>query len=408
MTDSISPATAPQVAGTGVAQMNGATRQRVLLAKVGLDGHDRGIKVIARGLRDAGFHVIYAGIWQSPEAVAQAVADEDADWLGISLLSGAHMSLIPRVLDQLRIAKAADVGIVLGGIIPPGDASRLKKMGVATCFGPGTQISEIVPILNARPRPQPGDVSALVESCRARDRRALSRLITHLADGVEVEGIRAALSKAMPDPSSAAGAASKSRTIAFTGSPGVGKSSLIARLLPELRRQLQNVAVLSCDPQSPITGGALLGDRIRMAETLPDPGIYIRSLAAPSGGQGIVPNLDLMTQALELAGFSTILIETVGTGQGDVAVRNCAQTVVALLQAETGDAVQWEKAGLLEIADVIVIHKSDLPGSDRLAAELRENLHLPGFHSVPLVPISAADPSGLDRLMTLLALTMQP
>src|SRR5205814_8183010 len=91
---------------------------RVVLAKVGLDGHDRGIKVVARGLRDAGLHVIYAGLWQSPEAVVRAVADEDAGWLGLSLLSGAHMTLVPRVLEMMRQTGLADVGVRVGGIVP--------------------------------------------------------------------------------------------------------------------------------------------------------------------------------------------------------------------------------------------------------------------------------------------------
>lgn len=125
-------------------------RQRILLAKMGLDGHDRGIKVVARGLRDAGFHVIYAGLWQSPEAVVQAVADEDADWLGISLLNGAHMTLVPRVLDLLRAQGMDDVGIILGGIIPETDLPRLKEMGVTAVFGPGTPIDDITGFLNER------------------------------------------------------------------------------------------------------------------------------------------------------------------------------------------------------------------------------------------------------------------
>src|SRR3974390_2022435 len=98
---------------------------RIVLAKVGLDGHDRGIKVVARGLRDAGMHVIYAGLWQTPEAVARVVADEDADWLGLSLLSGAHMTLVPRVLDALKAKGLGDVGVIVGGIIPETDVPRL-------------------------------------------------------------------------------------------------------------------------------------------------------------------------------------------------------------------------------------------------------------------------------------------
>src|SRR3954462_4275322 len=113
-----------------------APATRIVLAKVGLDGHDRGIKVVARALRDAGMHVIYAGIWQSPEAVVRAVADEDADWLGLSLLSGAHMTLVPRVLELLRSADLSDVRVLVGGIIPEPDVVALKQLGVAQVFGP--------------------------------------------------------------------------------------------------------------------------------------------------------------------------------------------------------------------------------------------------------------------------------
>src|SRR5918992_5471919 len=97
---------------------------RIVLAKVGLDGHDRGIKVVARALRDAGLHVIYAGLWQTPEAVVRAVADEDADWLGLSLLSGAHMSLVPRVLQLLREAGLEHVSVLVGGLLPDGDLPK--------------------------------------------------------------------------------------------------------------------------------------------------------------------------------------------------------------------------------------------------------------------------------------------
>ncbi len=117
---------------------------RIVLAKVGLDGHDRGIKVVARALRDAGLHVIYAGLWLTPEAVVRVVADEDADWLGLSLLSGAHMTLVPRVISLLRQAGLDNVRILVGGIIPESDIPKLAEMGVARVFGPGTSLSEIV------------------------------------------------------------------------------------------------------------------------------------------------------------------------------------------------------------------------------------------------------------------------
>ena len=125
---------------------------RIVLAKVGLDGHDRGIKVVARGLRDAGFHVIYAGLWQAPEVAVRAIADEDADWLGLSFLSGAHMTQVPRVLELLRQADLGHVGVIVGGIIPPGDVPQLLELGVARVFGPGTPLSEISDFLRGQPR----------------------------------------------------------------------------------------------------------------------------------------------------------------------------------------------------------------------------------------------------------------
>ena len=126
------------------------TSPRVVLAKVGLDGHDRGIKVVARGLRDGGFHVIYAGLWQTPEAVIRTVADEDADWLGLSILSGAHMTLVPRVLQLLREAGLEHVGVLIGGIIPESDVPKLLEMGVARVFGPGTALPDIIAFLRER------------------------------------------------------------------------------------------------------------------------------------------------------------------------------------------------------------------------------------------------------------------
>ncbi len=127
--------------------MTEKTPIRIVLAKVGLDGHDRGIKVVARALRDAGMHVIYAGLWLTPEQVVRVVADEDADWLGLSLLSGAHMTLVPRVRELLREQGLEHVGLILGGIIPEADIPKLQEMGVAQVFGPGTSLQQIVDFL---------------------------------------------------------------------------------------------------------------------------------------------------------------------------------------------------------------------------------------------------------------------
>jgi methylmalonyl-CoA mutase C-terminal domain/subunit len=125
-------------------------RIRVVIAKAGLDGHDRGAKIIARALRDAGMEVIYTGLHQSPEQIVETALQEDADAVGISILSGAHMTLVPRIVEGLRENGAEDVLVVVGGTIPEADAAELKAGGVAAVFTPGTPTAEIVEFLRAR------------------------------------------------------------------------------------------------------------------------------------------------------------------------------------------------------------------------------------------------------------------
>ena len=120
---------------------------RVVIAKPGLDGHDRGAKIIARALRDAGMEVIYTGLHQTPEQIVETAIQEDADAVGVSILSGAHMTLVPRIVEGLRANGADDVLVVVGGTVPPDDADELKALGVAEVFGPGATTSEIVDFL---------------------------------------------------------------------------------------------------------------------------------------------------------------------------------------------------------------------------------------------------------------------
>ena len=123
---------------------------RIVLAKVGLDGHDRGVKVVARALRDAGFEVIYTGLRQTPEMVVEAALQEDAQVIGLSMLSGAHMTLVPRTLEVLAERDATDIVVFAGGIIPDEDVPQLKELGVAEIFGPGTPLQSIVDWLNQK------------------------------------------------------------------------------------------------------------------------------------------------------------------------------------------------------------------------------------------------------------------
>ena len=360
---------------------------RIVLAKVGLDGHDRGIKVVARGLRDAGMHVIYAGLWQLPEAVVRTVGDEDADWLGLSLLSGAHLTLVPRVMEVLRKEGLDEVGALVGGIIPETDVPKLKAMGVAHVFGPGTSMEEIVAFIRAA-KPRAATIERLVEGLHKKDRKALSRLLTLASQGADV-------SKHFPKPRGDAGA---SRVIAVTGSGGVGKSTLIGKLIEKYREAGETVAVLACDPQSPLTGGALLGDRFRMPNRPDDAGMFIRSLVASSGRGALAEHLDVLVRILKVFGFENILIETAGAGQGDTAVRELVDRVLLLLQPETGDELQWEKAGIVEIADVIVVHKADMPGAERVVAQVQAAVSL-GQTKPPVLAVSSKTGAGLDELL---------
>jgi methylmalonyl-CoA mutase C-terminal domain/subunit len=138
-----------------------ATPLRIVMAKVGLDGHDRGVKVVARALRDAGFEVIYTGLRQTPEMVVDAALQEDAQVIGLSFLSGAHMTLFPAVVEELRRRDATDIVVFGGGIIPDEDIAELKRLGVAELFGPGTPLSDIVEWLRGR---FPESVSGLTSS----------------------------------------------------------------------------------------------------------------------------------------------------------------------------------------------------------------------------------------------------
>lgn len=376
---------------TGITANLDQKSRRVVLAKVGLDGHDRGIKVVARGLRDAGFHVIYSGLWQSPEAVAQIVADEDARWLGIGLLNGAHLTLVPRVIDALRKIGRSDVGLIVGGIIPPGDVPKLKADGVRAIFGPGTSISEIAQSLKPLEFELP-DLDALCSTNRRQDHVAIARLLTAAASPEQGEVVR---DRFPPEN----GQARRMRRIAVTGAPGVGKSSLIAGFIRTLRETSPcRIAVLACDPQSPVTGGALLGDRLRMAEFIPSNDLFIRSLATPSGLQGIAPHLNVMERILEWAGFDILVVETVGIGQGEIAARSIADQVVLVLQPQTGDTVQWDKAGLWELADIVVVQKCDLPGSDNMLAALKEQLTRPDGTSPAILGVSSHSKSGWNEL----------
>ena len=239
-------------------------------------------------------------------------------------------------------------------------------------------------------------IDALIDRYHQRDRLALARLLTHVAEGEHLESIDTHLCGHTD------GTDGRARVIAVTGNSGVGKSTLVGTLTEQLRGDDKSVAVLACDPQSSLTGGALLGDRVRMPSRPDDDGVFVRSLATESGHQAVAARLDIMIRLLDSFGFDVVLLETVGAGQGDTAVRDLCDVVVLLLQPEIGDELQWEKAGILEIADIVVIHKGDLPGAEATEAQVRDLLNLPGCRSIPVTRASAREGTGLRELWALI------
>ena len=185
---------------------------RVVIAKAGLDGHDRGAKIIARALRDAGMEVIYTGLHQTPEQVVETAVQEDADAVGISILSGAHMTLVPRILELLRDNGAEDVLVVVGGTIPNDDADELKRQGVAAVFTPGAPTSEIVDFLRGA---VPGEV--LQPVAQFLERRPVERV--HRLRPVDRDGRNRAV--ALDDDAQAGTFSRKNSTISDVGAPGV-------------------------------------------------------------------------------------------------------------------------------------------------------------------------------------------
>ena len=220
------------------------------------------------------------------------------------------------------------------------------------------------------------DVAALEDRLLAGDRRALARLLTLVEDGpVDVQ--REVVARLHPR-------AGHARLIGITGSPGVGKSSVSSALVTALRARGRRVAVLAVDPSSPLTGGALLGDRIRMQAHHGDEGVFVRSMAARGHLGGLAAAVPAAALVLDAAGFDDIVLETVGVGQSEVDVAAMADTTLVVLAPGLGDGVQAAKAGILEVADVLVVNKADQPGAGRLEAELRGMLEL--GHAVAITP----------------------
>jgi len=210
-------------------------------------------------------------------------------------------------------------------------------------------------------------MSDLVADALAGRRRALARLLSLVEDNGP--GAREALARLYPHTG-------RAHLIGVTGAPGSGKSTLVGRLAAELRRRDLTVGIVAVDPTSPFSGGALLGDRIRMREVCSDPGVYVRSMASRGTLGGLAGSTWDVVQVLDACGYQCILIETVGAGQTEIDIARTAHTTIVMLVPGMGDDVQMLKAGILEIADVLVVNKADHEGADQVMASLAAMLQL--------------------------------
>jgi LAO/AO transport system kinase len=240
----------------------------------------------------------------------------------------------------------------------------------------------------------------IVERLLNGDRRALARMVTLIEN--EIPAARRYLAELHLH-------AGRAHIVGVTGAPGAGKSTLVTHLVRELRRRDRKVGVIAVDPTSPFTGGAILGDRIRMMELSGDPKVFIRSMASRGNLGGLAASTRDVVRALDAAGYNPIIIETVGTGQAEVEVMRTAQTVIVVAAPGMGDEIQAIKAGILEIADLFVVSKADKPGSDQTVAELAMLLSLDPirrthdktlpYWRIPVLKTSAIKDQGIPQVI---------
>jgi LAO/AO transport system kinase len=237
------------------------------------------------------------------------------------------------------------------------------------------------------------DVPLLVQRARDGDPRAVARLITLVESGDEV----------LPQVAAAlAPFSGQAQVVGLTGSPGVGKSTTTNELVRALRAQGRRVGVLAVDPSSPFTGGAILGDRVRMQDHATDPGVYIRSMSSRGHLGGLAAATPQAVRVLEGAGCDVVLVETVGVGQAEVEVASLADTTLVLLAPGMGDAIQAVKAGILEIADIFVVNKADRDGADATYRDIQGMIGLgeraPGDWRPQVVRSVASRGEGIDDI----------
>jgi LAO/AO transport system kinase len=293
------------------------------------------------------------------------------------MMSNSHLVLGPKLVEELRKLGRGDLPVYMGGILPQEDLPKLMEAGISKCFTTGVGLMDIVNAVHGATRARKAEVGSgksEVASGGGGVAAQLARDISLVHDG---KAVRAGAVRRRPR-----------RVIGVTGSPGAGKSTLVAQMVAEYAKRSAagekgfegRCAVVAFDPMSPITGGALLGDRLRVDFNTLDERVYYRSLAISGEDYASLPAvIELIGGAFSAEGagsgggaIDTLFVETVGAGQNETKIRGFVDKTVVVLTPGMGDAVQMDKAGILEIADLFVCNKADHPGEHELVRDLRD------------------------------------
>ncbi|MEK7596120.1 MAG: cobalamin-dependent protein [Patescibacteria group bacterium] len=349
---------------------------RIVLAKAGLDGHDRGINIIKDSLINEGCEVFYFSLYRNLDDIAEIAVQEGADFIGLSIHSGAHKKYVEKVFERLKNHNALDIGLILGGIIPEKDEEFLKeKFGVKKIFVSGTPEADLNAIKNFF-RENPGRTIAAITALKTKNDVGLA--ISAISNGLEMEKIRENWPGTL--------------TLGVTGPLGAGKSSLTDKLIAEFRTLDKKVGVITVDPSDFKTDGAPLGrDRTQMWRHLYDSNVHIYSLATRGCQGGIAEATAKAAEIMRAAGYDIVLIETIGVGQDQTAIKNIADKVLLVLTPDIGED-QIYKSGIMQIADYYILNKTDIINPLKAEKHINEMLDQKNLNIRPLVfkTISAA------------------
>jgi isobutyryl-CoA mutase len=391
------------------------SRVRVVTAASLFDGHDASINIIRRLLQKLGAEVIHLGHDRSVEEVVEAAIQEDADAVAVSSYQGGHLEYFRYLVDRLRERGAERVRVYGGGggVIVPREIEELHAYGVARIFSPedGRQLGlegmvrTILDECTERSMPRPDDELARL---RVGEPLAVARLVTFLEEegprgGLAVERLRAELARRRP--------ARPAPVVGFTGTGGAGKSSVVDEIVRRLRfdAPLASVGILLVDPSRRRSGGALLGDRIRM-NAIHAPTVFVRSLATRQAHLALSTAVRDAVSVLQAAAFDLVIVETAGIGQSDSEIIDLADLSVYVMTPEYGAPSQLEKIDMLELADLVVLNKSDRAGAEDALRDVRKqwrrnhnSFSLPD-DAVPVYPTVASrwSDAGTDHFYTAL------